>query len=382
MRLPKGVTKRGEKFRVSVVSGATCSTVTVADVHEAIETRTLLQAESFIPRDVKTLQDAYTQTVRECWSRAKSGTHSAAVALRVLEYFNPLLPLTDITRTSLVDMEEHFRQHGNTDATINRKLSALSKMLHVAYEHGWVSTLPVMHRKKEGRGRIRYFSVEEERAILALCYEWGKADHGDCIQVLLDTGMRPSEVFNLEKRDINFQHNLIHIFENKTDHPRSLPMTKRVRAILLARTATCSKPFPYVGRWLDYVWTRVRVTLGMQDDEQFVPYACRHTCATRLLQRGFTLPELQKWLGHKSLTMTMRYAHLSPTALLKGAQLLEQEVPHETPRTGGVDALYTHSVCRESVPRVWGAEHPHPSSAELESATVPGVCATTPSRTL
>lgn len=382
MRLPKGVTKRGEKFRVSVGSGATRSTVIVADVHEAIETRTLLQAESFIPRDVKTLQDAYTQTVRECWSRAKSGTHSAAVALRVLEYFNPLLPLTDITRTSLVDMEEHFRQHGNTNATINRKLSALSKMLHVAYEHGWVSTLPVMHRKKEGRGRIRYFSVEEERAILALCYEWGKADHGDCIQVLLDTGMRPSEVFNLEKRDINFQHNLIHIFENKTDHPRSLPMTKRVRAILLARTATRSKPFPYEGRWLDYVWTRVRVTLGMQDDEQFVPYACRHTCATRLLQRGFTLPELQKWLGHKSLTMTMRYAHLSPTALLKGAQLLEQEVPHETPFTGNIDALYPHSVCGEQMPRVRGAEHSSASAIELESAIVPGVCATTPPRTL
>jgi integrase len=302
--------------------------------------------------------------------------------LRVLEYFNPLLPLTDITRTALVDMEEHFRQHGNTDATINRKLSALSKMLHVAYEHGWVSTLPVMHRKKEGRGRIRYFSVEEERAILALCYEWGKADHGDCIQVLLDTGMRPSEVFNLEKRDINFQHNLIHIFENKTDHPRSLPMTKRVRAILLTRTTTRSKPFPYEGRWLDYVWTRVRVTLGMQDDEQFVPYACRHTCATRLLQRGFTLPELQKWLGHKSLTMTMRYAHLSPTALLKGAQLLEQEVPHATPFTGSVDAVLDSSVCSEPVSRVRGAEHPHPSSAELESAIVPGVCATTPSRTL
>ena len=382
MRLPKGVTKRGEKFRVSVGSGATRSTVIVADVYEAIETRTLLQAESFIPRDVKTLQDAYTQTVRECWGRAKSGTHSAAVALRVLEYFSPLLPLTDITRTALVDMEEHFRQHGNTDATINRKLSALSKMLHVAYEHGWVSTLPVMHRKKEGRGRIRYFSVEEERAILALCYEWGKADHGDCIQVLLDTGMRPSEVFNLEKRDINFQHNLIHIFENKTDHPRSLPMTKRVRAILLTRTTTRSKPFPYEGRWLDYVWTRVRVTLGMQDDEQFVPYTCRHTCATRLLQRGFTLPELQKWLGHKSLTMTMRYAHLSPTALLKGAQLLEQEVPHETPFTGSIDALYPHSVCGEQMSRVRGAEHPHLSSAELESATLPGVCATTPSRTL
>ena len=125
----------------------------------------------------------------------------------------------------------------------------------------------------------------------------------------------------------------IHIFENKTDHPRSLPMTKRVRSILFARTVTRMKPFPFEGRWLDYVWTRIRNTMGFANDPQFVPYACRHTCATRLLQRGFSLPELQKWLGHKSLTMTMRYAHLSPTALLKGAELLEQqEVPHEMPQ--------------------------------------------------
>ena len=52
----------------------------------------------------------------------KEREHSAAVAQQVLQYFNPSLLLTDITRTEIAEMEEHFGHKGNTNATINRKL--------------------------------------------------------------------------------------------------------------------------------------------------------------------------------------------------------------------------------------------------------------------
>jgi len=98
-----------------------------------------------------------------------------------------------------------------------------------------------------------------------------------------------------------------------------------------------------------------------------------------LLQRGFSLPELQKWLGHKSLAMTMRYAHLSPTALLKGAALLEQEeVSHETRNSSHFTV--TDSVRSGSVPGVWGAEYSSPPPTER--AVVQAMCATTSARTL
>jgi hypothetical protein len=58
-----------------------------------------------------------------------------------------------------------------------------------------------------------------------------------------------------------------------------------------------------------------------------------------------TLPELQQWMGHKSLHMTMRYAHLSPTALMKGAALLEQqEVSYEHSTSVGVDGVVNDRV--------------------------------------
>ena len=345
MKLPKGVTKHRGKYQVSAGSGETRRTTTVETIADGVDARTILKAELCIPRTRKTLGDAYEQTLRECWSRRKSGAKLARNAEMALEFFGRSMPLDQLNRTDLVSYEETLRREGNTDATINRKLAAVSKILHIAYEHGWVQALPVIHRHKEGNGRIRYLTSEEERTLVQLCHEWGKTDHRDAIQVLLDTGMRPDELFKLEKRDINFTQHVIHIFDNKTSHPRSLPMTRRVRDILFARTVTQMTPFPFDNNWMIYVWNRLKVMMGLTGDAQFVPYACRHTCATRLLQRGMTLPELQQWMGHKSLHMTMRYAHLSPTALMKGAALLEQqEVSYEHSTSIGVDGVVNDRV--------------------------------------
>ena len=118
-RTSKGITQRGSKYRVSAGSGANRVTTTVDTLDDAVNARAIMKAETYITRTAYTLKDAYVQTVRECWSRAKSGEHSAAVAQRVLQYFNPSLLLTDITRTEIAEMEEHFRAQGNTNATIN-----------------------------------------------------------------------------------------------------------------------------------------------------------------------------------------------------------------------------------------------------------------------
>jgi integrase len=72
--------------------------------------------------------------------------------------------------------------------------------------------------------------------------------------------------------------------------------------------------------------------MGLKDDKQFVPHALRHTCASRLAQGGMTIQKIQRWLGHKSLTQTMRYAHLTPADLVEGAGLLERSL--DVPKAG------------------------------------------------
>ena len=38
----------------------------------------------------------------------------------------------------------------------------------------------------------------------------------------------------------------------------------------------------------------------------------RHTFASHLAMKGAPIPQIQQWMGHSTITMTMRYAHLSP----------------------------------------------------------------------
>jgi site-specific recombinase XerD len=82
--------------------------------------------------------------------------------------------------------------------------------------------------------------------------------------------------------------------------------------------------FPYNNSWLDGLWSRLRTAMKLSGDKQFVPYALRHTCASRLIQRGQSLRVVGDWLGHKSLSITMRYAHLSPTNLLDAVKVLTE----------------------------------------------------------
>ena len=237
------------------------------------------------------------------------------------------MPVDRIDTDTIDGFIEHCIAKGNSDATINRKLAILSKVLRFALDRGVIQKLPKIERKKEVAGRIRWLSAEEEEALLALLRQWGREDHADAITCLIDTGMRPNELYALAPRDLDLKEGTISIWENKTDHPRTIYMTKRVRAIMQARAGIATTPttklFPYDNPWMRNTWDRARLHLKLGHDENFVPYVCRHTCASRMIQKGVALPIVMRWLGHKSLTMTMRYAHLAPSNLRDAAAVLE-----------------------------------------------------------
>ena len=62
-------------------------------------------------------------------------------------------------------------------------------------------------------------------------------------------------------------------------------------------------------------WDRLRTHMELEDDPQFVLHMLRHTCASRMVQGGVDLRRIQQWMGHKSITTTLRYAHLAPKDL-------------------------------------------------------------------
>ena len=64
--------------------------------------------------------------------------------------------------------------------------------------------------------------------------------------------------------------------------------------------------------------------MGLENDHQFTFHCTRHTCASRLVQRGIGIQVVQAWLGHKTIKMTLRYAHLNPNNFIEARNVLDQ----------------------------------------------------------
>ena len=138
--------------------------------------------------------------------------------------------------------------------------------------------------------------------------------------------MRLSECLDLLYDDVHYATNLISIWINKGDRPRSIPMTKRVAAILKKRQEDKrQKPFNLTIYQSDKAWAWARKQIGLKDDNEFIIHALRHTCASRLVNKGIDLYVVKEWLGHSSIQVTERYAHLSPRKLKEAVEVLEPD---------------------------------------------------------
>ena len=69
----------------------------------------------------------------------------------------------------------------------------------------------------------------------------------------------------------------------------------------------------------------MKSAMDLGDDKFFVPHICRHTFASRLVQRGVGITVVQQLCGHKTLEITLRYAHLAPSNVEDAIQKLEED---------------------------------------------------------
>jgi integrase len=271
------------------------------------------------------LSDGLETVWKRKWKNNRDGAKSRRLVERIIEITGDL-PLARFDETAYDDLIDTLEERELAQTTINRYRASLRTVLRrakVPYDF--------IEMAAEDLGRIRVISKGEEEAMLALLRETTftglQAHYGemlDLLPCLLDTGTRTSEMLDLPWQDVDFDSGLITIWRNKTATPRSVPMTKRVRAILEQRQQTNpERPWSYTLWQVDRIWKWLRRQLNLQDDKSFRIYCTRHTCATRLVAGGTDIYKVMKWLGHTSIKMTERYAHLDPQLLREAALILE-----------------------------------------------------------
>ena len=301
-----------------------------AKLVEAVEKKKLLEDAAVSPRERRAqmkLSEAIRKVYDERWKDNKDGKGAYRNADIVMKLIGDI-QISRIDEDVVAELVSKLEARGNKPGTVNRYLAALKTTLRhnkQPWDH--------IKLKKEPKGRIRVITDSEENKVVDLLRN---SQHGpkrqyyhevaDLVEVLADTGCRLSEMLNLKYEDINFETNLISIWVNKGDKPRSIPMTRRVKNILASRQAdNLVKPFTVNKDQAERAWNWVRREMGLKEDKEFLLHALRHTCASRLINQGVDLYVVKEWLGHSSIQITERYAHLNPSKLMEAVNVLENK---------------------------------------------------------
>lgn len=272
----------------------------------------------------ETLGRALQVTYATVWSASRSKREMKYTVNRLTMEIGDLR-LDGLDYATLRRFAEERRSAGDSPATINRKLSAISRACTEAYRMGWIGAVPKMPRLAEDNVKERYLSKDEEASLMkviearvAPAYpEW--AYMAALVPLLLDTGMRLGEALGLTSDNVSGDLVVLRHGTTKSGRGRSVPLTKRARAAAKALIES-----PLHGTFgASRVSRRFQAACTAAGIEGVTLHTLRHTCASRLVQGGVDLFRVQRWLGHSTPMVTTRYAHLEADDLRGGVAALD-----------------------------------------------------------
>ncbi|MDQ7779427.1 MAG: tyrosine-type recombinase/integrase [Planctomycetota bacterium] len=220
-----------------------------------------------------------------------------------------------LTQISVKDVEEYkaMRRESRKPATTNRELACLKHLFTKAIIWGYARENPVKKVKlfRENNQRVRFLEPNERARLLAFCSKQLKP----LLCVALNTGLRMGELLALTWADVDLARRSIHVKDSKSGEGRHVPLNAEALSALQSepRHIDCPSVFfnrdghPYRSARTAFETACKRA--GITD---FRPHDCRHDFASRLAMSGVDLNTIRELLGHRSIGMTARYAHLSP----------------------------------------------------------------------
>ncbi len=219
-------------------------------------------------------------------------------------------------------------------ATVNRYLAALSHVFTIAVrEWNWIDENPVLNvnRLTEPRGRIRFLDDDERSRLLSACKSSASEYLYTVVILALSTGARRMEILGLHWSDIDFQREVITLHDTKNGERRVLPLVGHAKTILLAyakvRYFNTDLIFPSKDkkRPID-LRTPWKTALRKASIDNFRFHDLRHSAASYLAMNGATLAEIAEVMGHKTLQMVKRYAHLSEAHTAKVVASMNKKI--------------------------------------------------------
>jgi integrase len=223
------------------------------------------------------------------------------------------------------------RKKKRAPATVLRTMASMSAVLKVAErDWGWIESSPMAKISKPiaDRGRVRFLSVFERTELLRACTELAHPYLHTIVVIALSTGMRLGEIMGLRWELVDIRDSMAighaQLLDTKNGERRGVPIAGSALAAVRTlaskegkshgllfpslRLQTKSKGEAEKPMDIRRPWEEAVARAKIKD---FRFHDLRHSAASYLAMNGATAPEIAAVLGHKTLAMVKRYAHLS-----------------------------------------------------------------------
>lgn len=255
--------------------------------------------------------------------------------------------LVEITPSLLVDAKEILlkgvtsRKQNRSNPTVNRYFSTLSRAFTLALqEWQWINENPFrrISKLKESGGRNRFLTREELLTLLECCKKSKNTHLYGIVLIAASMGLRFGEIVDLQWRHIDFDNGFATLEKTKNGDTRFVPLPDQVTAHLkgmeepklpgdyLFPSKNPDKRHPY-----SLIRKAFHKAIQEAKIQNFKFHDLRHTAASHMAMNGATQGELMEVLGHRSPTMTRRYAHFTKEHIARVLQKTSNNLIGEIP---------------------------------------------------
>lgn len=266
------------------------------------------------------LMDKYLE-----WSRAnkKSYRRDLTSAKALLAKFRGV-KLGAITPLMIEQYKAERSGDGLTNSSINRELALLKHAFNQASRWGLyhgANPMKGVTMLRENPPRLRYLTPDEFKRL----HDAAPAHLQPILLMLVSTGLRLGEALGLTWEAVDLENGMLHVADSKAGRPRDVPLPSQLRAVLADIKGRSQGPavFTYRGKSLSDVRSGFARACRSAGIENFRLHDLRHTFASWQAMAGTPIRTLQELLGHRTITMTMRYAHLMPGHIQAAAKVIE-----------------------------------------------------------
>jgi integrase len=282
-------------------------------------------------KNAVTFGDFFTETYSPIAERTKKADTVRTEKLYFKGYLEPVvgpLPFKDISPFHLERVKKVLLDKKRAPRTVQYCLAIFRQVWNTAKAHGLAFGDPPSKSVKVGKfdnKRVRFLTQEEAAIVLEAVKEKSEQVH-DMALLSLHTGARAGEIFNLKWRGVDFENRVVTLLDTKAGGSRALYMTDEVEQMLRARkrglseepvfTARNGERISEVSQTFQRVVDETGLNKGVTDRRGKITFhSLRHSFASWHAMAGTDIRVLQKLLGHHNIQMTMRYSHLSESAL-------------------------------------------------------------------